>query len=78
MNPTAGPGAGGVLPARLSTIQGEVSGFNWGVHGSKGRTVDEAADTGGSRDPIYLISTDGAGVQRPLLVNPDGSRERFC
>lgn len=47
MNPTAGPGAGGVLPVRLSTIQAEVSGFDGGVHGSKGRSVDEAADTGG-------------------------------
>lgn len=28
MNPTAGPGAEGVLPNGLSTVQGEVSGFN--------------------------------------------------
>lgn len=28
MNPTAGPGAEGVLPVGLSTIQGQVSGFN--------------------------------------------------
>lgn len=27
MNPTAGPGAEGVLPVGLSTIQGEVSGL---------------------------------------------------
>lgn len=28
MNPTAGAGAEGVLPIGLSTIQGQVSGFN--------------------------------------------------
>lgn len=45
MNPTAGPGAGGVLPVGLSTIQGQVSGFGGGGHGCKGRSVEEAADS---------------------------------
>lgn len=73
MNPTAGPGAGGVLPVRLSTIQAEVSGFDGGFMGVKEGVLMKLQTRGGSRDPIYLISTDGDGVQRPLLANPDAN-----